>query len=384
MLSRFLHPINLSELLDRTALHANQWGLKVDFYQGGQIDWSRYKIAVLGVKDARASIYNGGAQHAPDELRREFYRLYYNASGSRIIDMGNIQVSENLEDTYYNLAETILYLRRHDILCIILGGSHELTYAQYLGYQELYEMVNVVVVDERLDMKKATRPALSSESYLMPIFMHRPNYLYNYAHLAYQSYFCDQEELESLESMNFDAYRLGTIRNDISETEPVLRTADILSIDVSCIKQADAPGNAFPSPNGFNGEELVQIFRYAGYSDRLSSIGIYELNPECDDRNATAKLMAQCLWYFIEGFENRKVEIPNAQDNEFLKFTVEFEDVDHQLVFWKSKRSDRWWMELPFSGAKKNQLIPCSYGDYQKACKEELPDRWMKAYNKLF
>jgi hypothetical protein len=79
MLSRFLQPVNLSELLDRTSLYPNQWGLKVDFYQGGRVDWSRYKIAVVGVKDARASIYNAGAQHVPDELRREFYRLYYNA-----------------------------------------------------------------------------------------------------------------------------------------------------------------------------------------------------------------------------------------------------------------------------------------------------------------
>jgi hypothetical protein len=90
--------------------------------------------------------------------------------------MGNIQVSENLEDTYFNLAETILHLRRQDILCIILGGSHELTYAQYLGYQELYEMVNVVVVDERLDMKKATETSAELRV-LSHAYFHAPTQL---------------------------------------------------------------------------------------------------------------------------------------------------------------------------------------------------------------
>jgi hypothetical protein len=101
----------------------------------------------------------------------------------------------------------------------------------------------------------------------------------------------------------------------------------------------------------------------------------------------TAKLVAQCLWYFVEGFMNRRVENPQSNDKDFLKYTVEFEDVDHQLVFWKSKRTDRWWMEMPYGDKdhfRRNQLIPCSYNDYLKACKEELPDRWMKAYNKMF
>ena len=69
-----------------------------------------------------------------------------------------------------------------------------------------------------------------------------------------------------------------------------------------------------------------------------------------------------------------------------MKFTVHLEDSDHELIFWKSKKTERWWMELPFGDKKKygrNQLVPCSFEDYEGACEQELPDRWMKAYTKL-
>lgn len=387
MLSKFLKARQLSDYLDRKSFSEHQWGAHIHFYKGKTSELSDYSIAIIGVKEDMGSVHNRGSADAPDEIRKEFYKQYYNGVQHKVIDMGDILPGADVEDTYFALASVMMELRKNNLFCIVLGGGHDLTYGQFLAYQERYEMINVVVADERIDMKKPGTRKIGSESFLMPLFMHQPNYLSNYTHLAYQSYYCGIHELESLESLNFDALRLGLLRNDLSETEPVLRMADMLSLDISCIRQSDGPGNGLPSPNGFSGDEIVQLFRYAGYSDRLSSLGIYELNPDKDDRNMTAKLMAQCLWYFIEGYENKKEEIPDAHNSDFVKFTVEFEDVDHQLVFWKSKRTDRWWMEMPDGekeSGRKNLLLPCSYSDYSKALRQELPDRWMKAYNKLF
>lgn len=387
MLDDYLEPIDLSSIAERSQFSENNWGPHIKFYTGGPIEYSLYQIAILGVKDGRASIYNQDSERAPDQVRREFYFLYRNAEKCTIIDLGNVKLSGNCKDTYFAIASIVLELKKNNVFTIILGGGNDLIYGQYLGYQDLNQMINVTCVDERIDMKNTSTKLVNSESYLMPIFMHQPNYLFNYNHVAYQSYLCDPNELETLDSLNFDSYRLGHLRDDISETEPTLRVSDLLSIDVSAIKHSDAPGNANGSPNGLTSEEVCQLFRYAGYSDRLSSIGIYELNPTFDTHNMTAKLIGQCIWYFIEGFINKRIENPQSNDKDFLKYTVEFEDVDHQLVFWKSKRTDRWWMEIPFGDKehfRRNQLIPCSYNDYLKACKEELPDRWMKAYNKLF
>jgi arginase family enzyme len=386
-LELYLEPINLNDIYARSNFSENMWGPHVRFYKGGELEYDKIQIAVVGVKEGRGSIFNAASALAPDAIRKEFYTLYRNTSRYKIIDMGNIITTDNIKDTYFALASVLNELRSNNIFTVILGGGNDLAYGQYLGYQELYEMINIACIDERVDMKNTSTKLVTSESYLMPIFMHQPNYLFNYNLIGYQAYLTDPSELDMVESLNFDTYRLGGVRDDISEVEPTLRVSDMLCIDISAIKSSDAPANAYPSPNGFTSEEICQIFRYAGYSDRLSSIGIYELNTLEDDKNQTAKLMAQSIWYFLEGYENRKIESPQANDKDFLKYTVEFEDVDHSLIFWKSKRTDRWWMELPYGDSehyKKNQLIPCSYNDYLKACKEELPDRWMKAYNKLF
>ena len=242
----------------------------------------------------------------------------------------------------------------------------------------------MVVVDERIDLGEQGE-AINADSFLMHILSHTPNYLFNYSQLGHQSYLNDRYAVDMLESLNFDCTRLGIVRSQITEVEPILRDADMLSIDIAAARMADAPGHALASPNGFSGEELCQITRYAGLSDKLTSLGIYEYNPHYDNSSQTAQLIAQMFWYFMEGYYNRRGDLPVNQ-NDFLKFTVKFEQHDHELIFWKSKMTERWWMELPFGDKNKyarHQMVPCSFADYEMACKDELPDRWMKVYNKL-
>jgi hypothetical protein len=44
-------------------------------------------------------------------------------------------------------------------------------------------------------------------------------------------------------------------------------------------------------------------------------------------------------------------------------------------------------MEAPQGGSprinRRPQIVPCTYDDYQQACKEELPERWLNAEHKL-
>jgi len=44
--------------------------------------------------------------------------------------------------------------------------------------------------------------------------------------------------------------------------------------------------------------EAAGSFRYAGMSDKLSSFGIYEINPLFDNHDQTSHLAAQMIWYF--------------------------------------------------------------------------------------
>ena len=59
---------------------------------------------------------------------------------------------------------------------------------------------------------------------------------------------------------------------------------------------------------------------------------------------------------------------------------------DYSLTFWKSEKTGRWWMQVPIKTKKKldrHKLIPCSYLDYQMACREELAERLLNAFRRF-
>lgn len=362
---------------------------KTTFYNGGEIGKSEFHLAILGVKESRYAADNQGCEHGPDEFRKFFYRLMFDDFKTSIIDLGNIEAGESPNDTLVALENVIKECLNLKILPIIIGGGQDLTLANYKAYSSLDKVVNIVGVDHSFDIGDV-EDELSNQTYLSKIILSQPNFLFNYSNIGYQSYFVSQSQIELMDKLNFDVYRLGQVRADMQEVEPIVRNADMLSFDVSAIRHSDAPGNKRSTPNGFYGEEACQIARYAGLSDKLTSVGFYEYNPEADNRGITAHLLAQMVWYFIEGFYQRKKDSPLTSKKDFLKYTVASSQAQiGELVFYKNLKSDRWWMDVPLAESKmrrlsRHQLVPCSYNDYQQACNDELPEKWQKSYRKLY
>ncbi|MBK7147735.1 MAG: formimidoylglutamase [Bacteroidetes bacterium] len=387
MIYDFLSPINKETFLEGEELHPGQIGNYIYIFDGKEPEIGWYDIALIGVPDDRGNVHNAGSAKAPDAIRKEFYRLFLPPVEKEfhVIDLGNIKAGETLRDTYFAMATLVLELITHKVIPVLIGGSHDLTFGQYIGYKGLQTLINVVNIDERIDMFEPNSQHIDASTFVMHMLTHTPNYLFNYSHLGHQTYLNDSKAVETLQSLNFDCQRLGLVRANLEDVEPVLRDADMLTIDMSCVRQADAPAHAQASPNGFSGEELCQIARYAGLSDKLTSIGFYEMNPGYDNNRQTAQLVAQMMWYFVEGFYSRVGDYPIDLSNH-LKFTVHLDDTGHELVFWRSQKTDRWWMEIPMGEKEKfarHNLLPCSFKDYEMACEQELPDRWMRAYTKL-
>ncbi len=344
------------------------------------------QIALLGIGEARNSAGNAGCSEAPDKIREALYNLTC-IEGIGVADLGNIIPGEKAKDSYHAVAFIVSKLLELNIVPVLLGGSQDLTYANYLGYEPRQQTVNLVCIDRTLDLG-AEEEVINSGAYLNKIIRHEPNLLFNFSLLGYQTHFINPAEATLLINMYFDLYRLGQLQGNLEEAEPFVRNADILSFDISSVRRSDAPGTSHSTPNGLYGEEACQIFRYAGMSDKLSSVGIYEINPLSDNGNQTSELAAQLVWYFLEGFSNRKNDYPGASDKDYMKYTILIKGPDHDVIFYKSKKTGRWWMEVPFMTGKRTRyqrhsMVPCSYSDYQQACTGELPDRWWQAYQKL-
>ena len=377
----YFEPVDLMQFVFRPKEMENKFAyLKIDKLIN-QKDLSSYDIAILGIGEERNTI-NKGTSLAPDKIRGQLYMLNQNTR-LKIIDLGNLKTGKALKDTYIAIRDIVIELYRNRVIPVIIGGGQDLTYGIYLAYDKLNQPISLVSVDPKFDFGYKKND-FDSDSYLGQIILERGKNLFNYTNLGYQTYYCNKEELKLINKMNFDAFRLGYVRSNMKDIEPVLRDANILSIDISSIKQSDAPAHISPSPNGLYSEEICQLARYAGLSDNLSSFGIFELNPAFDANNQTAALAAQIIWFFIDGVNARQNDYPKEGSTDYTKHIVSFDQSNQNMIFYVNKYNERWWMEVPYpSKPEKGLIIACTYEDYKLACNHEIPERWLKTIQKL-
>ena len=349
-------------------------------------DYKGAHMAIVGIKEERGNLGNVGSAQGADEVRKKLYNLKRGNGSYKIVDLGNLNIGHDLNETYTRVSEVCRMLLEANVLPILIGGTHDLDYGQYCGYETLEKLVSFLNVDAFLDLEdQETSP--ENRKHIHKVLLHEPNFLFSYTHLAYQSYLIDPLSVSVLEKLYFEAFRIGQLRTNIQEIEPAIRNADLLSFDITAIRSSDAPGNANAQPFGLTGEEACQICWYAGQNEKLSSIGFYEYNPRWDDEhNKTASVIATMIWYFVEGYYYRKNE-QNFRSNDFLKYTVSMPVEPETLSFYKSKFSEKWWMEVPYPAGKekyaRNSIVPCSYSDYQTAVKGEVPERYINTVAKL-
>ncbi|SIT95019.1 formimidoylglutamase [Pontibacter indicus] len=374
-LSIFFEPLNedIFALLDKP----RTLGAYIGRFTGKFPDWRSADIALIGVNETRGRGEETGSETFPARaVRKKLYSLHKGTGRCNIVDLGNLRPGITLDDTYLRLKEIVEILISHKTIPVIIGGSHDLEYGQYMGYEHLERAVNMVTVDSSVDMSE-DQEMPANKKQLHQILMHEPNYLFSLGQIGFQSYLVDPEVMATFEKLHFEAYRVGEVHRSVQEMEPVVRHADLLTFDISAIRHQDAPGYTPANPFGLSGEEACQLCWYAGLSDQMTSLGIYEYDPEQDKQELTAMTIATMVWYFIEGFYHRKHET-EFSSSKFTKYAVAFNDNPDRMTFFKSKVSEKWWMEVePLSDEKSPRIVPCSYEDYLQAIKGEVPNRWI-------
>ncbi|WP_445732494.1 formimidoylglutamase [Mariniflexile sp.] len=381
----FLSPVSDIVLAHNELLSLQALGRKIRVHssQKGIPDLNGVQMAILGVLENRNDVNYIGEEFQLNDIRKSFYSLFPGSWNVVIADLGDINKGESVEDTYFALKTTIAILIKKNIIPIIIGGTQDLTYPNYRAYDTIMPMVNIVNVDGKFDLGDSTKP-IKNDSFVGKIILDQPYNLFNYATIGYQTYFNSQEEKDLMDNLYFESYRLGAVSKDITLVEPVMRDANIVSIDLSAVKGSEVSLNQKFSPNGLDGKEICAIARYAGISNKVSSFGIYEYKPSKDD-DMTSMLISQMLWYFIEGVNFRVKDDNFSDERSYQKFITLVDS--QELVFYKSNKTGRWWIEIPFlteinNKLKRHTLLPCMHQDYQDACNNKVPDRWYKAFQK--
>jgi formiminoglutamase len=371
--------------IERLTIKEDTLGASIKIHDAnGFPEINKNSIAFFSVPEYRRTSISSVKDSA--EFREDLYDFYKGDSWSReVYDLGVINPGEQIEDTYFAVSQVVAELVKIDVIPIVLGGGQDLTLACYKGFGGLEQAINICSVDAKLDIGEPDGP-VSSSGFVSHMLMQRPCHLFNYANVGMQRLKVPRKEVDLFEKLYFDICRLGEFNTDFKKAEPHLRNADMLSVDFDSVRNSETDSKVYSNPNGFYGDQFCQIAKYAGISDKMSCLGIYNIHP--DQNKAAAKLLVEFIWYFMDGVALRVGDFPIGGKNNYKKFFVHLEEFEDDLVFYKSDKSGRWWLEVRYPGAStakydRHQLVPCDQSDYEDAMRNVIPDLWWRTLQKL-
>lgn len=349
----FLEPIDFESF---------QYGRSIVQYQGKTLDLKSIDIAIFS--------WGNGAYY--QNIRTALYQLSVNFPTQRIVDLGVV------EHNLVPLIELIDLLLQQNIFPIIISSDSLAIEAQLKAYEQKNDLLNLALFDSTIPFSLE-----SSETLLInKLMQYHPQLLFHLNCIGAQSYLVDKKAIDFLEDKYFEVHRLGKIQARLEEIEPMVRNVDLTGFSIASIRAADAPAQRYKNPNGLLAAEACKIMRYITMSDQLTSLCIHKFDVNTEDQAQTANMIAQLIWFAVEGFYARTQEFP-IDKTTLRAYVVDNKTLGVPLSFYKSSKSDRWWFEIPKALHTKHQLFACSYRDYQIACEGDLPDRILNAINRL-
>lgn len=355
MLNHWLKPYKKT-----LAFNANQLGGQVTFFDDEFPNLENIKTVLIGI------------DKSADNIRNWLYSYASFGDNLPIADLGNIRKQTN--DFIIPLLHELLQL---GITPVLLCESPEILISLFQTYQSLKSKLNIAIIDEKIRLCITDFEV----EYLNLILEKESKAELHLSTIGIQAHLTGKDVLAYFDMKQYEAIRLGQTRSHPEEVEPVIRDADSLFFHLGALRQSEAPAQFPSSPSGLSIEEACRFTRYAGMSDKLSSFSLFGFDLTQDSANQSSQVMAQLIWYFWDGFLNRKNDFPASVDG-LVEYIVDYKAHSYMLTFWRSSKSGRWWMQIPIKHKDKptqHQLISCSYTDYQAACDGELPERLLNA-----
>jgi arginase family enzyme len=365
----FLEPVDRKKISGDEDYKHKQFGNHISIYENTFPGIENADLIILGCGENRGAGSEQNGNESINAVRRQFYKLYDWHKEIKVVDAGNVKRGATLKDSYAALRTVLTELMLHGKKVLLIGGSHDLTLAQYEAYAISQQIIEAVCVDAKIDLLMDSD--FAADNFLMPMLTAQPNFIRHYNHIGFQSYLVHPDMLETIDKLHFDCFRVGKVKENIEEMEPVIRNTNLFSFDISAIQHAHAPAN-FITPNGFTGEEACTLTQYAGMSHNVSSIGIYGYSVNRDENELTAKQISHMAWYLLDGIKKNKEEALLNNKESFNQYFLAFAEMES--IFLQSKKTGRWWMQLP-----DGKYTACSHTDYVLASQNEIPERWLRA-----
>lgn len=303
-------------------------------------------VALIGLRSSLA-----------DAVRYHLYRHAWDFGDLAFADFGNLR-----KETVAFAVPLLRELGEAGIIPILLAAEPGMLKAQSDPYLHYTRTVNHCRVDSRLP-----GPWLEA---LMGGGVHL-------THIGSQRHLVDPAILARAEAEGFEVSGLGSALDGLDTLEPAIRDADLFSLDIGAIQYAEAPARPGFNPSGLSLRGAGQLCYYAGHADRLTSFALSGAMTEGApprEGEVTAAAYAQLVWYFLLGVSRRAGDFPASSEG-MTEYVVDLRP-GHRLVFWRSPRTERWWLQIPTASGRDRHLVACSYDDYLAASRKgRLVDR---------
>ena len=276
----------------------------------------RSKYCIIGIPDHQAVIGRLGARRGPEAFRRVWKRLSGKTlNAGQVMDLGDVSgLTPHIQTNHDLAAERIQKAHAEYERSVIIGGGHDHGHSHLLGIKKALESTQTkkvklgcINIDAHLDVRSA-HPVITSGS---PFYLAIKNQTLEpkrFVEFGIQSH-CNAEGLwkfvqeHQIRVVPMHELRLGSaVSRFRKELNRLARCSDqiVVSFDLDSVAEAYSPGVSAPQSEGFSPQEIVAMMEIAGSEKKCISLGIFELNPEHDIGDRTARLAATAAFHFLD------------------------------------------------------------------------------------
>lgn len=272
-------------------------------------------IALLGYNSdegVRRNLGRVGSALGPDAIRKQLGKMPNHLNkDTQLIDFGNLECKhQNLEELQKECANAVSFLIENRTTPILIGGSHDLSYAHYNGLLQHIkpeEKIGIINFDAHFDLRAQTNGNNSGTPFYQIALDHNKNgqsIKYMPLGIRKDANTKDLFEFAELHQVNYlfqEYFNMNYLEHVQLRIIQFLEDVDYVytTIDLDGFSSAFAPGVSAPSPMGFSPDIVIESLKLIIESGKLVGLDVVELNPKYDIDDQTAKLAASLLHYVI-------------------------------------------------------------------------------------
>ncbi len=272
----------------------------------------RSNWCLIGIPDHQG-VYNVGgrlgAAHGPHSFRSMLFSLKGKSPiWTSMQDAGNLKaITKDIAHNHQQAANLIQEQHLKTGLSVIVGGGHDHGYSQLLGISKIDHSIGCINIDAHLDVRKPNPLPGSGSPFYLAIeagLLHQKNFI----EFGIQDH-CNAAELwtyvenKKIEVIPMKSLRQGQavekFKSSLKKLSAVCNQI-VVSLDLDAVASAFAPGVSAPQAEGLTPSEIFEMMEISGQNKKVSSLGIFELNPLHDIEKITSRLAATAAYHFLE------------------------------------------------------------------------------------